>query len=115
MITDEEVDQLREVADRIRNFAEQTSYGYPCVEDPRDFSPDVDCCDESELEAHKAACAAWDAGDRVQRPPTHVAFEGGHITQAPWGLGVSTYHDPDIQKLAQDLDDVIGRIRQVMP
>ncbi len=113
MITDDEVDTLRALADRIRNYADQTSYGYPVVADPRDFSPDPECCTEAETANHQAACDAWNAGNPVEREPTHIPFEGGHITQAPWGLGVSSFRDPEILKMAQDLDDLIDRIRQV--
>lgn len=115
MISDEEVDVLREIADRIRCSAEDTSYGYPCVADPRDFHPDPEVCSEAEVEAHRSACDAWNAGNPVERAPTHVPLEGGcgHITQAPWGMGVSTFQDPELLKLAQDLDDIIDRIRQV--
>ena len=113
MIDDEEIDALRGIADRIRHQAELTTYGYPCDEDPRNFHPDAECCSEDELAAHKAACEAWEAGNKVARPPTHIPFEGGHITQAPWGIGTATFVDQDVLKIAQDLDDVIDRIRQV--
>jgi hypothetical protein len=113
MIDDDEIDALRGIAERIRQQAEFTSYGYPCVDDPREFTPDADVCSEEEIAAHAAACDAWNAGDKVARPPTHVPFEGGHITQAPWGIGVSTLVDDELMKLAQDLDDAIDRIRQV--
>lgn len=113
MLDDEDIDALRHIADRIRSHADQSSYGYPVVDDPREFTPDLDVCLESELAAHKAACDAWNAGNQVQRAPTHVPFAGGHLTRAPWGVGVSLLQDPDILRLARDLDDIIDRLRQL--
>lgn len=118
MIDDEEIDQLRAIADRVRAYAEQSYYGFFHGGDPRNFSPDPECSTAEELEQHKADCAAWEAGNNVER---HVhapllAADGkciGHTTTAHYGLGVNVFEDPELMKLAQDLDDVIDRIRQV--
>jgi hypothetical protein len=39
----------------------------------------------------------------------------GWITVAHYGMGVNVHQDEELLKLAQDLDDVIDRIRQVTP
>lgn len=38
-------------------------YGYPCVENPHDFFPDVECCSPEELEAHRRACETYGTPD----------------------------------------------------
>lgn len=130
MITDEEFDFLRSIADRIRLESDQTSYGSFLGGDPREFSPDPECCTPEEMERHAADCASWEAGNHVDRGPNHLPLGtptetppdaivhyrggGGHITVNHYGLGVTTYQDPTLLKLAQDLDDVIDRIRQVV-
>jgi hypothetical protein len=131
VIADEEIDALREIADRIRNHSEFSSYGYFEGGDPRNFTPDLECCSVDELERHKADCAQWDAGHQVDRGPNHIPLDAtppsepvamcktsdgkGWITVAHYGMGVNVHQDPELLKLAQDLDDVIDRIRQVTP
>ena len=36
-------------------------YGYGCVDNPHDFTPDEECCTAEEISAWKQACADWDA------------------------------------------------------
>ena len=36
----------------------ETCYGYPCVSDPRDFSPDYECCTKEEIENWERDCLA---------------------------------------------------------
>lgn len=42
------------------------SYGGFCGGDPRDFHPDPECSTEEERVHHKAACEAWDRGERPE-------------------------------------------------
>lgn len=39
---------------------EDMGYGFYRPENPNDFFPDYECCSESEVAAHKAACEDWD-------------------------------------------------------
>ena len=106
-----ERDRLREVLQEALPFIEHAAredvnYGYPVVEDPRDFSPDPECCNPEEIAAHKAACEAWERGERPTREPTHETIADGEtlirLTRAPWGIGVSTLRDPQaVALLAQ--------------
>ena len=40
---------------------EESMYGFGPTANPHDFSPDHECCTPDEIEAHRAACEAWDA------------------------------------------------------
>lgn len=40
---------------------EEWGYGFARPKNPHDYSPDYECCEESEIAAWKAACAEWDA------------------------------------------------------
>lgn len=59
--------------------------------DPRRFSPDPECSTEAEREAHRVACARWDAGYRDEYPTHYFAQEGDamiHVNRSAFGLGV---------------------------
>ncbi len=101
---DVDYDQLRAVADSIRARAEDSAYGAFHGGDPHDFHPDVEVCSAEEIEAHAAACLAWDSGVRADDEPVCNA--------GAFGVGVYTFRDDVIVKLAQELDDWIDRARQ---
>lgn len=42
---------------------EQVEYGYYNGENPNNFFPDLECCTEKEIAAHKAACEEWNKND----------------------------------------------------
>lgn len=68
-------------------------YGFFPGGDPRNFSPDGDATPE-ELENHRQACAAWDAGAHESSPDC-IHGQGFIITHCQFGLG--TYHyDEDV-------------------
>ena len=131
MISDDDFDALRRVADDIRRHADNSYYGYFAGGDPRGFSPDPETCSADELESHRVACEAWERGECADiggphQPLTAEDIEsikattgrevsGGHKTIAHYGLGVQSYDDAALIKLAQDLDDWIDRARQVTP
>lgn len=69
-------------------------YGFPCVEDPHDFDPDVDCCSPQEIETWRRACANY---GKPTYEPNNGCFsqhdESGqvvmHVTRTSWGIGVN--------------------------
>jgi hypothetical protein len=69
-------------------------YGYPCVDDPRDFDPDVECCSPTEIETHRLACARYGQSDyQPNRGCTTERDENGrlvqHVLRTSWGIGVN--------------------------
>lgn len=42
-------------------------YGFPCVENPHDFTPDSECCTAEEIAFWEQAKRRWDAGERDVR------------------------------------------------
>lgn len=69
-------------------------YGYPCVDDPHDFDPDVECCSPAEIEAWRRACANY---GKPSYEPNKGCFtevdESGqmvkHVLRTSWGIGVN--------------------------
>lgn len=132
MISDEEIDALRAIADSIRHEADTSHYGYFLGGDPREFTPDFEVCTVEEIERHKADCEAWERGGQVDRGGPHyeltdedrksiAEITGKECTAPGWktvsnyGMGVQMLKDEALLKLAQDLDDWIDRARQVLP
>lgn len=70
-------------------------YGFPCVENPNDFSPDVESCTPEEIAFWEDAKVRWDAGERDVRGKrcTSTYDKDGnlamHTTSTSWGIGVS--------------------------
>lgn len=61
-------------------------YGYYRPANPHDFHPDHECCSSDEIEAHRAACEAYDKGE--YKPEQGYGWVGSmHILRAPWGIG----------------------------
>lgn len=119
MISDEEFDGLRAIADSIRCEADVPHYGYFLGGDPREFTPDVEVCSVEELERHKADCEAWERGEGIDRGGPHRPLSDntkvGWETVSHYGMGMQSLKEPALMKLAQDLDDWIDRARQVLP
>jgi hypothetical protein len=71
-------------------------YGFPCVIDPHDFTPDLEACTPEEVVAWKLDCERWDRGD-YQRDSkrfceTKRDSDGqlvAHFTRTPWGIGIN--------------------------
>lgn len=66
------------------------SYGGYYGGDPRRFFPDHEACSAEEIAAHRAACAAWDRGERPDPRTRSCSAEEG--CERPYGVGV-TVHD----------------------
>lgn len=94
-----------------RAAQEDSIYGHYCGGDPRRFSPDVEECSPEEIAAHRAACEAWERGERPNIPKAceplrdDISFTNekgeqetikagtGLALYAPFGIGVQTYID----------------------
>lgn len=110
MITDEEIDTLRQIAERVRSHADYSYYGVYNGGDPRDFFPDAETATDEERARWEADCAAWERGEVTETDPK---VTGCHTNR--YGPGVITMQDEELVKMAQDLDDWIDRVRQVAP
>lgn len=70
-------------------------YGFPCVEDPHDFTPDSESCTPEEIAFWENAKKRWDAGERdVRGARCHTTYdENGKLTgstvSTSWGIGVN--------------------------
>lgn len=76
----------------------QGVYGFPCVTDPRDFSPDQECSSPEEIAAHKLACQTY--GTPSYQPNKGCYSEYGadghlvkHVTRTSWGIGVNSFEE----------------------
>jgi hypothetical protein len=73
----------------------EACYGFPCVENPHDFTPDEESCTPEEIAFWEDAKVRWDAGEldvRGKRCGWLTDPEGkikGHVTQTSWGIGVN--------------------------
>lgn len=118
LLTDEEIDFLRKLADDIRQRAEQTSYGYFPGGNPHDFTPDHESCTEDEMARYKRACELFDEGKVNGADGQHhwpiVDSKGeviGHTTAGIFGVGVYSYTDSEAEGLANELDAWLDKVR----
>lgn len=113
------------------------TYGYYCGGDPRDFSPDRECCTAEEIAAWESACAAWERGERPDPGGPHQplaegetvadALSGGagadavlvvdgtaiHKTVAHYGVGTTTSEDPEARELWLQVVGALEALREV--
>ena len=79
----------------------EASYGFPCVENPHDFSPDVESCTPEEIAFWEDAKRRWDAGERDVRGNRCETIAGDkgemvmHVTRTSWGIGVNMFEMDD--------------------
>lgn len=106
ILTTKDVDALRAIAEDIRLNAEDSSYGFAVPDDPRDFTPDMECCSDEEVALHKLHCEMAERGEAVTVP---VGCGHAH----GYGVGVSTWQDSGLLALAQSLDDWIDAAGQM--
>lgn len=84
----------------------QHGYGFFPGGDPRDFTPDPECCSKKEIEAWKEACASWDRGEKVVCEGSHrwITDKDGNVigtaTVSSFGIGVYTYEYDDEEESA---------------
>ena len=92
------------------------TYGYFGGGDPRDFCPDGEVCTPEELAAHKAACAAWDRGERPEcERHRHEVVERGETTivasfAGAFGLGTYSVRDEEAEDVLDQIDAAIASL-----
>ncbi len=75
-------------------MSKQPLYGYPCVEDPHDFDPDVECCSPQEIETWRRACANYGKPTYEPNKGSFSTFNADgnlltHVCRTSWGIGVN--------------------------
>lgn len=76
-------------------MAIEAVYGFPCVENPHDFTPDAESCKPEEIAFWEDAKRRWDAGERDvrgNRCQSTYDDDGNllmHVTRTSWGIGVN--------------------------
>lgn len=79
----------------------QMGYGFFPGGDPREFTPDFECCNEKEISSWKEACEQWNRGERIVCEGSHrwvVDGEGkviGTATVSSFGIGVYFWDDEE--------------------
>jgi hypothetical protein len=71
-------------------------YGYFPGGDPRNYSPDGECCSPEEIAAWKAACNRWNLGEKTDegRSGTVVEINGVPGFACGHRFGIGTYRIP---------------------
>lgn len=69
-------------------------YGFPCVEDPNDFSPDPDFTFPAEIEVHRLACATYGKPTYKPNEGCYAEFSQDgtmmkHVARISWGIGIN--------------------------
>jgi hypothetical protein len=70
-------------------------YGFPCVENPHDFTPDAECCTPEEIAFWEDAKKRWNAGEsNVRGKRCHDLIDSncnvvGHKASTSWGIGTN--------------------------
>ncbi len=82
-----------------------SGYGFFPGGDPRNFTPDTECCSPDEIERHRLACEAWDRGDEEAIASGCVVLpDGGIVNISTFGLGVYMYWDDDDEEGSDDVN-----------
>lgn len=120
MVGDDDIRKsLREVADFLRERAEETGYGFARPEDPNDFTPDAECTSEQERDNHRLACEAWNRGERsghvVDPERSESAYDADgklvlRVLRAPWGIGSYVFRDEQMVEMARKLDAIADEL-----
>ena len=104
--------ELRDVLNDIRCEADSSVYGFICVENPNDFTPDPECSTEEERARHKADCEAYSRGAKPSHPGPHCAFMNGGKEPPGYGLGTNSITDDRMLDWADRLERCIARIEE---
>jgi len=111
LLTEEEVTTLREIAASVRERNAITGYGYFPGGDLWDFTPDEEVCSALELEAYTRALSLYEKGEIQQLGAAGNA--AGCCAAAQFGVGTYTIKDSEVERLAQELDDLVDAIRKL--
>ncbi len=113
-----DIEAIRKRRDAIR--VDDQVYGFPCSDDPRDFSPDVESCLPNEIASHALAVEKWTEANGKPEGWGTPDFGGWtcddehkrcvHVLKAPWGIGVCTYRDPEAAQTVADLDALLAHV-----
>jgi len=99
--------------DELRERSEQSHYGYCVVENPHDFTPDIETNTPEEIANHRAACEAWDRGEREGVTPLGC---GNLPRMDGWGLGGQTLRGPAASAVVALIEaitpDVLAAVEQ---
>ncbi len=71
-------------------MAKEITYGCFHGGDPREFTPDPECCTETEIANWKRDCEAWDRGETTEVPVSGWTSPTVHVMRSAYGLG--TYY-----------------------
>lgn len=108
---------LEAILPTVEKFAIETRYGNPVCDDPRDFSPDPECCTPEEIARWKEACERAERGEKVE-VPQHQWFSDKdgmiccHVNSNPWGIGIYIYRDEALTKLKEKLKEAVEIIER---
>ena len=108
---------LKAVLPTVEKFAIETGYGNPVCDDPRDFSPDPECCTPEEIARWKEACERAERGEKVE-VPQHQWFSDKdgmiccHVNSNPWGIGIYIYRDPELSEALTKLKEAVEIIER---
>lgn len=95
---------------------DSVTYGFFPGGDPRDFTPDPECCTEAELAAHKQACEEWERGDRkeYERHRHEATEQDGKVMIASYagafGLGTYSTRDDAADDVLEQLDAALASL-----
>lgn len=75
-------------------MSQQPIYGFPCVNNPNDFIPDVESCTPEEIETHRLACANYGKPEFKPNDGCESFYdENGklvmHVSRTSWGIGTN--------------------------
>jgi hypothetical protein len=118
LLDEEDVEALRRIADRLRERSGVVGYGYFPGGDPRDFTPDPECCTGEELARHEHVCQLIEEGKVAAVDGRHhfpIELNGkvvGHVTHAAFGMGTYTLKDQAVDELANRLDEWLDDVRR---
>ncbi len=77
-------------------------YGFYHGQDPRCFNPDMECCSEKEVEAHRIAVAAAEAGNWVADDSGCHHVRGAIICNSSFGIGTYAYVEDEYGAYLRD-------------
>lgn len=78
----------------ITELAETIGYGYYKPEDPRDFTPDYECCSKTEISNWKNDCVKADAGKEIG-------------DMRAWGMGTYKIKNPGMIELRDKIKTIL--------